>query len=151
MAERNQQRGMGMGAENSSKTAPSMRTKLSTLWIFVSLNYVYGDVFTLLGKGYVIAFTEASLLGAAILVETPIVMILLSWALKYRANRWTNIIVGAINGVATLGSLLAGPPALYNIFFAVMEIAGVSLIVWYAWTWLKPEGRLLEPSLPLSG
>jgi hypothetical protein len=122
-------------------TAGITRTRLSMLWVFVSLNYVYGDVFTLLGKGYVIAFTPESLLGAAILVETPIVMVLLSRALKYKANRWANILVGVVNCVATLGSLVAGPPTYYNVFFAAMEIVGIALIIWYAWKWPRPQER----------
>jgi len=129
-----------MSLTNTLAGMGDVRTRLSMLWVFLSLNYVYGDVFTLLGKGYVVDFTPASLLGAAILVETPIVMVLLSWALKYRASRWANILVGAINVVATIISLTSGlvlgTQAPYNIFFAVTEIAGSSLILWFAWKWL---------------
>ena len=43
-----------------------------------------------------IQLTEGFLLGASILVEIPIAMVLLSQILKYRANRWANIIAGTI-------------------------------------------------------
>ena len=54
--------------------------------------------------------------------------------MKYRANRWANVIVGAINTVAVLASLLVAAPALYYLFFATIEIATTLTIIWYAWT-----------------
>lgn len=113
--------------------------KLFTLWIFATLNYVYADVVTLFDKSVVIRLSQESLLGAAVLVETAIIMVPLSRVLKYGANRWANIIVGAINTVAVLASLIVATPALYYIFFATLEIATTLLIVWYAWTWPNPE------------
>lgn len=118
------------------------RVKFSALWTFATLNYVYADVVTLFDKSIVTNLTQQSLLGAAILVETAIAMVLLSRILKYRANRWANIIVGVINTVAVLVSLLVAKPAPYYIFFAVIEIACTSVIIWYAWTWPKPESQL---------
>jgi len=112
-----------------------MRMKLFTLWIFVTFNYVYADVVTLFDKSVTTNLSQGALLAAAILVETSIAMVLLSRLLKYRANRLANIIVGALNTVAILVSLLVATPALYYIFFAVIEIASTSLIVWYAVKW----------------
>jgi hypothetical protein len=114
-----------------------MKVKLQTLWIFVTFNYVYADVLTLFDKTVVSNLTPLALLGSAVLVETYIAMVLLSRVLPYRANRWANIIIGVINTVAVLLSLtVTGKlPGLYYIFFAVIEIATTSLIVWYAWNW----------------
>jgi uncharacterized protein DUF6326 len=83
------------------------------------------------------------LLGA-VLLETSIAMVLLSLILKYRANRWTNIIVGVIQIAAVVQSL-TGPLYwnLYYGFFAAIEIACLLFIVWYAWTWPRPEGAVL--------
>jgi len=89
---------------------------LFTLWIFATLNYVYADVVTLFDKSLSTTLSQTALLGAAVLVETAIAMVLLSRVLKYRANRWANIIVGAINTVAVLASLLVATPALYYLF-----------------------------------
>ncbi len=120
-----------------------VRTKLALLWAFVSLNYVYGDVFAILGRTVSVNFTPTSLLGAAALVETPIVMIVLSWTLNSRANRWANVAVGAANAVASLSSLLVGIEAntasFTDGFFAVIEIAATSIIIWYAWSWRRSE------------
>ena len=115
------------------------RMKLFTLWIFATLNYVYADVVTLFDKSVTTSLSQGALLGAAILVETAIAMVLLSRMLKYRANRWANIIVGALNTMAIIVSLLVATPALYYIFFAVIEIVTTLLIVWYAWKWPNPQ------------
>jgi hypothetical protein len=126
-----------------------MRVRLSTLWIFAMLNYLYADVMSLMDPealkqvmtGYVgtLHITQGFLLGAAVLMETAIAMVLLSRVLKYGANRWANIIVGAIHTAAVLLSMFVGtPPALYYIFFGTIEIVCTSLIVWYAWTWANP-------------
>jgi hypothetical protein len=68
-------------------------------------------------------------------VETAIAMVLLSRVLKYAPNRWLNIIAGAINSVAVLGSLLVGIPTAHYAFFAVIEVPTTILIIWYAWKW----------------
>ncbi len=118
------------------------RMKFFTLWIFVTLNYIYADVVTLFDKSVVTNLSQQTLLGAAVLVETAIAMVLLSRILKYRANRWANIIVGIINTVAVLVSLLVATPALYYAFFGTIEIATTLVIIWYAWTWRPAPGRL---------
>lgn len=120
------------------KETGDRRMLLFTLWIFATLNYVYADVVTLFDKSVSTSLSQTALLGAAVLVETAIAMVLLSRILKYRANRWANIIVGAINTVAVLASLLVATPALYYLFFATIEIATTLVIIWYAWTWRNP-------------
>jgi len=132
-----------MSLDNKPSETADIRTKLSALWIVVALNYVYGDVFTLLGKGAIINFTQGSLLAAALLVETPIAMVFFSRIVKnYQVNRWSNIVVGAINLLATIASLivglLAGTQYAYNVFFAVIEVATIFAVIWYAWEWHKP-------------
>lgn len=127
----------------------NMKIRLSTLWIFAVFNYLYADVITLMDVLYrgkiEIGFqiTEGFLLGAAILMETAIAMVLLSRYLKYRVNRWTNIIAGIIHTSAVSLSMLAGGkmPALYYIFFGTIEIACTLLIIWFALKWRSNEGQ----------
>ena len=85
--------------------------------------------------------TQAWLLGGVILMETAIAMVVLSRVLKYRANRWANIIVGIIHTVAVLASTLVGAeaPAPYYTFHIIIEVACTLFIVWYAWKWPKQE------------
>ena len=126
-----------------------MKVKLSTLWIFVVFNYLYCDVISLMDpellKQFItgniggIEVTEVFLLGAAILMEISIAMVILSRVLKYRANRWANIIAGSIKTVVMILLFVGSSPPLYYIFFGVIEIACTSLIVWYAWKWPKQE------------
>ena len=126
-----------------------MKVKLSTLWIFVMFNYIYADILTLMDPAVLkeivtgtvggLEMTQGFLLGAAILMETAIVMVVLSRVLKYRANRWANIIAGIIHTAAVFLSLFVGTPAMYYTFFATIEIACTLLIVWYAWKWINPE------------
>lgn len=62
-------------------------------------------------------------------------MVFLSVALKPRANRWANIILGIIYTLIMLISM-QGAWAFY-IFFGIIEVILTILIVWYAWTWPK--------------
>jgi hypothetical protein len=139
---------------NSNRKTAEMKDRkviLSTLWIFVMFNYIYADILTFFEPGMLeeimtgsvggIQFTQGFLLGAAILMETAIAMVLLSRVLKYRANRWANIIAGTIHTAAVSLSMFVGTPALHYIFFGTIEIACTLFIVWYAWTWPNPEGN----------
>jgi hypothetical protein len=124
---------------------------LSTLWIFAMFNYLYADVVTLMDpaglkiimSGYVgsMQITPGFLLGAAVLMETAMAMVLLSRVLKYRANRWANIITGIIHTAAVSLSMFTGTPAIYYIFFAAIEIPCTLFIIWYAWQWRNSEGQ----------
>ncbi len=140
----------------NKKTAKmDMKVKLSTLWIVAIFNYIYADIYTFLEPGMLeqlmtgsvegLQFTQGFLLGAAILMETAIAMVLLSRVLKYRANRWANIIAGAIHTAAVFASMFVGTPALFYIFFGTIEIVCTSLIVWYAWKWPKQERVEVTP------
>lgn len=138
--------------DSSPGTTNDMRgTKvlLSTLWVFAVFNYLYADVMTLMdpeglkmimtGEVGSLRMTRGVLLGAAALMETAIVMVLLSRILEYGLNRWANIIAGAIHTAAVALSVFVagGTPALYYLFFATIEVACTVYIVWYAWRW-KP-------------
>jgi hypothetical protein len=126
-----------------------LRSKLSTLWIVATLNYLYCDVVTLMDPALLKQFlagnigsvqiSQGFLLGAGILVEIPMAMVLLSRILGDRPNRIANIAAGAAMTAVQLLSLVVKAPALYYIFFSVIEIALTSAIVWYAWRWRKGE------------
>lgn len=137
----------------NSKTA-KMDTKilLIILWVFFTVNFMYADTLSSLEpgvlamemSGYVadgtIKITDGFLLGTAIMFEIPFLMIVLSWVLKYRVNRWANIIAGTLFVVIQISSLFLGAPSPAYVFYSTIEIAGLSLIVWNAWKWTNPEG-----------
>lgn len=122
---------------------------LSTIWIFAALNYLYCDVISLMdsellkqyltGKVNGMEFTQGFLLGAAILIEIPIAMVLLSRVLRYSINRWTNIIAGLMMTLVQAASLFAGAPAMYYLFCSVLEIAATVMVIWIAWNWRVAE------------
>jgi hypothetical protein len=120
------------------------------MWIFYLFNILYADVLSLMGwkapsaDGAELIETLVSpemLLGAAILLETAIVMIVLSRVLRYNANRWINIAVALLHTVAVVASLLVGTPTIFYIFFVVVEVSALLFIAWYAWTWAEPQNE----------
>jgi hypothetical protein len=128
------------------------RVLLSTLWIFAMFNYLYADVYTLffnpvlqkalmqkLAEGFAgsIPITQGFVLITAILMETAIAMVILSRVLKHRANRWANIVSGALHTLFIAWSMIGDPVSLFYVFFAVLEMACTLLIVWLAIRW-KP-------------
>ena len=122
---------------------------LSTIWIFVVLNYLYCDVVSLMDadllKQYLtgtvggMEFTQGTLLAAGILMEISISMVLLSRVLPYKASRWANIFAGIITTAVQTTSLLVDTSAMYYLFFSIIEIASTASVVWLAWTWRKEE------------
>jgi len=136
----------------TSKKTMDRGVVLSTIWIFYLFNILYADVLNIIGEvpeasavGAELVeaiLTPEMLLGAAIFLETAMLMIVLSRFLTYKINRWINIIIGALHTLAVMGSLFVGTPTIFYIFFVVVEISTSLFIVWYAWTWTKPSGVL---------
>jgi len=141
---------------DATQTPKAMDRKmlLSTIWIFATFNYLYCDVLSLMdsellkqyltGRVNGMEFSQGFLLGAAILVEIPIAMVLLSRVLKYRVNRWANIIAGVVMTLVQAASLFAGTPAMYYVFCSVLEISSTVVIVWFAWNWHDAESTVLR-------
>lgn len=139
-----------MNSAKRTTKATDRKAILSTLWIFATLNYLYCDVLGLMdhellkqiitGDLGFVQITQEFLLGASVLMEIPIAMVLLSRVLKYKANRIANLIAGSIMTIVQASSLFLGSgPTMYYAFFSVIEIATTSFIFWYAWTWPKQE------------
>ena len=121
-----------------------MKERLSLLWIFYMFNAAYIDITTLYYSVFInhkpiVHYTQAFLLGAGVLIEISIAMVLLSRILKYRANRWANIIAGIFLAVVQLVSVFYRKPTLAYAFFSVIMIATAAVIVWYAWRWSDTE------------
>ncbi|MCB0505083.1 MAG: hypothetical protein KDC58_06225 [Cyclobacteriaceae bacterium] len=125
------------------------RILLSTLWIFAVLNYLYCDVLSfmdhsflnelLTGKVGDIDMNEGFLLGASVLMEISISMVLLSRVLPYRSNRLANIVAGAITTSAQIASLFVGSATIHYVFFSVIEIATTTYIFLMAIKWKETK------------
>lgn len=125
---------------------------LVLLWVFYTVNFMYCDTLLKLEPGVLegimsghmadgtVKITAGFLLGTAIMFEIPFLMIVLSWVLKYRTNRWVNIIAASLFVVTQIGSLFMGFPSPMYIFYSLVEIAALLIIVWNAWKWTNPEG-----------
>ncbi|XMO85664.1 DUF6326 family protein [Algibacter sp. AS12] len=118
---------------------------LSKLWIFLTVNYIFCDVFSLYHSKFLndllvgnvdgIEFTEPFLLSFAIIMEIPMLMIMLSMILKNKLNRIINMIVGVLMIVIQIGSFATGTNSLHYIFFSSIEIGTLLLILYIAWKW----------------
>ncbi len=125
---------------------------LSTLWVFLAVNYIFCDVLSNMQPAVIkelitgtlgsIQVTQVFLLASGIMMEIPFAMIILARALRYRASRWANIIAGAIMAAIQVGTMGMGtPPTLHYLFYSAIETGCALFIVWYAWTWRNPEGQ----------
>lgn len=133
-----------------------IKERLSVLWTFALLNYLYADVLALFAiagsRNSFDPLPQWALMGSAILMEIPIAMILACRLLPFRANRWANIIAGAlltlVNGFLTFVAPLIGmgrPPAYAEyLFFATIETVCTLVIIWQAWNWSSSEGSGVE-------
>lgn len=130
-----------MHANNTFIKMKDMKVLLSTLWLFVTLNYLYCDIVTVMDpvKHGSMQLNQGFLLGASILVEIPIAMVLLSRILKYRANRLVNIISGVVMTVVQTVTLFVATPTMYYVFFSIIEIGCTMIIIWNAWGWSSIE------------
>ena len=137
----------------------NIKIKLSALWVAVMFCYVYGDYFILFVPGHIKNLmdgnsgvgttTPLSLLGFAVLMTLPIVMIFLSVMLKAKVSRWANISVGIFfTLVMTLIVITSkGQWMLFYIYLGLVEIILTSTIVWLAWKWPKQILQNQSPDL----
>lgn len=132
----------------SPSAVPARQARLSVLWVFVMLNYLYCDLMGLMdpeslkqfltGDVNGIHITQGFLLGSAVLMELPIAMVAASIFLPHRLNRWANMAAGAVMTLVQLGSLFLGSLTAFYAFFSVVEVGCTLFIVWYAWRWPRP-------------
>lgn len=120
---------------------------LSTLWVFVTINYLYCDLIGLMdasllkqylaGKVEGMEISREFLLYAGILMEVPIAMILLSKILKDKLSAWANIVAAAIKTIVMVLTFFVGNATIYYTFFAIIEISTTVFIFIYAIRWVK--------------
>ena len=121
-----------------------VKIKLSALWVAGMLNGLMGGMLELMDPGKLaeimtgevegMLITQELLLGMAVLMVIPPVMIFLSVTLKDKANRWANIIFGIVFIGFGLIELLSTTSS-YVIFVGIVGLVFSALIVWFAWKW----------------
>ena len=113
---------------------------LSAFWAATMFNNLYGDVLMIFSgdaeKMFAnqTQFTQGMWLGIAILMATPVVMMVLSLTLNNPVNRWANIILALSWIVFNLSSLNTYP--LFNKFLIILSMGFHVMIIWYAWKWV---------------
>lgn len=124
-----------------------LNERLSLLWLFALLNYLYADVIALWDivgtPNFHVHLPPWALMCSAVLMEIPIAMIVACRVLPFKANRLANIVAGVfvtvVNGFLTYVPPLAGwgsTPALPEyLFFATIETVSTLVIARQAWTW----------------
>ena len=122
-----------------------IKSKLSLLWVFVVFNMAYADILSLMDATSPIrkimngaSMPSGGLLAGAILMETAIIMIILSRFLPFKINKWANIIVALINILA----VVVGGHGIYYLFFVVIEVFAMLAIIWVAWKWNAKELKI---------
>ena len=108
-------------------------------------NYLYCDIVGLMDPALLrkyltgaidgLQLTQGFLLGASVLMQIPIWMIVLSRLTKPRTSRRLNLAAGSIMTVVQSATLFLGLPTVYYAFFSVIEIATTCVIVLLAWKW----------------
>jgi hypothetical protein len=120
------------------------RIQLSALWVCLMLTYLLGDVLRIFSGDFVagevsgMQISQGLLLGIAVLMLIPIVMVCLSLTLKHALNRWANIILPAFFFVFNAIGLPTYP-SLYDQFLIVVGLVFNVLTVWIAWRWKEEE------------
>lgn len=119
------------------------RILLAFIWVAVMLIYLLGDVLRIFSgdaeKGDMIKqmrqFGQKAWLGIAVLMVTPIVMILLTLMLDQPASRVVNI-VGAAFWFIFNGFGVPSYPSHYDRFLLIVSMVFNLITIWYAWNWM---------------
>jgi len=127
-----------------SKTPTNI--KLALLWASVMFLYIYNDYFSMYTPGTIAGMAKGSLgpmgpasdavlVGLAVMLAVPSLMIFLSVGLAPWASRWLNVAFGLVY-TAIEGLTLLGSPLFYKVV-VIAEITLTALIVLYALRWPK--------------
>ena len=140
-----------MDIQNQSRDG-KIRGILSSLWIFFFINHFFMGLHEfanpafleqLLGGGYTVS--DSLLLTAAVTIELPIMMIVLSRVLPNKANWIANIFVALFSiGLEIMNN---PSPDLDNMFFLAAELTGFVTIIVISIRWrarVAKENRQLS-------
>lgn len=132
------------------------RGRLSVLWVFVMFNMLAADVISFLDgallaqlmTGYAgeVQITSTFQLAAAIMIEIPIAMIVVSRLLTPRWTRVVNPVAALVTAVFIIGGGSTSP---HYIFFAAAELGALAVITWLALA--RPSASVVAPRVESAG
>ena len=115
------------------------RAVLSMLWVYVLLNTLFRDIHEIFRDGFIeevisgrVNGTEFTMVTAALVLQLPLSMVVLSRILPRRVNRLANIAISVMTGATVVGSW---PKDADDIVFAIFATIGLVAIIAYSWTW----------------
>ena len=119
---------------------PDIQIKLAGIWIAVMLTYLLGDVLRIFAGDFKAgelagkSISQGMMLGIAVLMVIPIVMILVTLFTGNPVNRWANIIVAIF---FFLFNIIGLPtyPGMYDKFLIAVSLVFNVMTVWLAWQW----------------
>lgn len=124
--------------------------RLSLLWASMMFLYIYNDYFSLYVPGTIEGMsagkigplgeaTSAVMLGVAILLTIPSLMVFLSAGLPPAFSKWLNVVLGAIYTCVNAATLI-GSPLFYQFIVGVEIVLSISIVV-SALTWPKHPAK----------
>jgi hypothetical protein len=121
-----------------------VKVKLAALWASTMFVYAYVDILSfykpgtvtdiLAGRVWEFEITQTWALTAMALMTIPAVMVFAAVALPARANRRTNLIVGALYLLVSAGNPI-GEDWAFLYLGAVVEVALLATVLRLAWKW----------------
>jgi len=135
----------------SKKTRPPIKefhvptpVKLSVLWASLMSLYIYNDYIALWKPGMIEMISEGRMgilgeatdlvmVGAAIVVGIPAVMVFLSSILPSKISRLLNMVFGPIFCVLAVATGIGAVP--YYQLIVAAEVVALLLITWLAFRW----------------
>jgi hypothetical protein len=128
--------------EGTEAKMSDIRGRLSTLWIVIMFNMLYADILSFLNPeflrelmtGYAegIRVTQQLLVGAAVMAEIPILMVLLARIMKPTVNRRANFVAIPLTAAFIIGGGSTSP---HYLFLAAIELVCLALILRNVWRW----------------
>jgi hypothetical protein len=126
------------------------REKLSLLWIFLFLNFIFCDVFSLMYPPMIqemaagnlvdgLELSQGMLLGFAMVMELGMAMVVAARLLPRAVGRPLNIGLGFGFIALQLWSLTGSGATLHYWFFSAVEVATLLWIVAGAWSWKSEQ------------
>src|SRR6187431_1568961 len=126
----------------------NVRVKISALWTTLMFCYIYADYFELYVPGKLADMmaenigplghvTQTKLIGTAILLAIPMLMIVVSVIASPKIARWANIIFGVVYTAVAVATLFAPGAWIFYRIFCAIEVLLTLAIIWYAWHWPK--------------
>ena len=117
------------------------KVSLAAVWVAVMLVYLLGDVLRLYSGDYKVGMMDSAMgpqltwMIVAVLMVTPILMILVTIQAPHNVSRWANIIMA---GFWLLFNLIGLPtyPGYYDKFLLFVSILFNGYSIWLAWNWV---------------